>query len=163
MALSGGIGGIRLLPLFTLPGAAGGCVRSWDYKGRTALVIWLLAESHPSDAALAACTAAYPPLRGEAAELLVIQISPSDALGVLGGRLPGALLADPDASVHRRLNALKPTLLVADRDGVVYWRSPVEEVPDFAEALSWLAYVNLLEPECGCCAPCWPDAQPGPP
>jgi hypothetical protein len=53
--------------------------------------------------------------------------------------------------------------LVADRDGTIYWRSPVEDVPDFAEALSWLAYINLLEPECGCCAPCWPDAEPGPP
>jgi hypothetical protein len=36
----------------------------------------------------------------------------------------------------------------------------VEHVPDFAEALSWLAYINVLEPECGCCAPCWPEAEP---
>jgi hypothetical protein len=73
MAVSGGIGGIGLLPAFALPGVDGRRVRSWDYKGR----------------------------------------------------------------------------------------SPVEDVPDFAEARSWLAYINLLEPECGCCAPCWPDAEPG--
>jgi hypothetical protein len=126
----------------SLPRGAGGCVRSWDYKGRTALVIWLLAERQPSDAALAAYTAAYPRLRGENAELLVLQIGPPAALGVLDGRLPGVLLADPDGSVHCRLNALTPTLLVADRDGAVYWRSPVAEVPDFAEALFWLAYIG---------------------
>jgi hypothetical protein len=160
MAVSGGIGGIGLLPAFTLPRAAGGCVRSWDYKGRTALVLWLLAGQQPSHAALAAVQAAYPRLRGEDAELLVLQIGPPDVLGVLGSQLPSGLLADRDASVHRRLSALTPTLLVADRDGAVYWRSPVAEVPDFEEALSWLAYINLLEPECGCCAPCWPEAEP---
>jgi hypothetical protein len=162
MAISGGIGGIGLLPAFTLPRADGGCVHSWDYKGRTALVIWLLADRQPSDAALVACVESYARLRDEEAELLVVQVGPPEALGALGGRLPGVPLADPDGSIHRRLTAAGPTLLVADRDGAIYWRSPVEDVPDFAEALSWLAYINLLEPECGCCAPCWPDAEPGP-
>jgi hypothetical protein len=46
------------------------------------------------------------------------------------------------------------------RDGAIYWRAPADQVPDFDEALSWLAYINVLEPECGCCAPCWPEAEP---
>ena len=163
MAVSGGIGGIGLLPAFTLPRPEGGCVHSWDYKGRTALVIWLLAGQPPSDPALVACAESYPRLRDEQAELLVVQVGPPRAPSASGGRLPGVLLVDRDGSIHRRLAAAGPTLLVADRDGAIYWRSPIEDVPDFAEALSWLAYINLLEPECGCCAPCWPDAEPGPP
>ena len=58
------------------------------------------------------------------------------------------------------LDAGRPRAVVADRDGAIYWRAPADQVPDFDEALSWLAYINVLEPECGCCAPCWPEAEP---
>src|SRR5919199_5702936 len=76
MAISGGIGGIRLPPAFTLPRADGGCVHSWDYKGRAALGIWLLAERPPSNPALVACVESYARLRDEEAELLVVQVGP---------------------------------------------------------------------------------------
>jgi hypothetical protein len=159
MALSGGIGGIGLLPAFTLLTADGTRVRSGEYKGRAALVIWLLAERAPSDTAIATCAEAYSRLQAEDAELMVVQVGPPERLGALHGRLPGMLLVDPDGVVHRRLGATTSTLLVADRDGAMYWRSPVPDVPDFAEALSWLGYINVLEPECGCYAPCWPETD----
>ena len=160
MTLSGGIGGIGLLPSFSLLDADGHAVRSWDYKGRAALVVWLLGRDQPSRAALDACGMAYPRLRSEDAELLILRIGPPESLAQMRGGLPGVLLADPEGSVHARLAATGPTLIVADRDGAIYWRAPADQVPDFDEAASWLAYINVLEPECGCCAPCWPDAEP---
>jgi hypothetical protein len=54
---------------------------------------------------LVACVESYPRLRGEEAELLVVQVGPPEALGALGGRLPGVLLVDLDGSIHRRLDA----------------------------------------------------------
>ena len=34
--------------------------------------------------------------------------------------------------------------------------SVVTVLHDLTEALSWLAYLNILEPECGTCVPAWP-------
>jgi hypothetical protein len=58
-----------------------------------------------------------------------------------------------------KLGAERPTLLVTDRHGTVYWREVVAgSRPNIDEALSWLAYINILEPECGTCVPAWPVA-----
>ena len=64
-------------------------------------------------------------------------------------RLP---LSQPTGAAH------EPTLIVADRNGTFYWRAPDEAGrPDLDEALSWLQYLNILEPECGTCVPAWPS------
>ena len=48
-------------------------------------------------------------------------------------------------------------MLVANRNGTIYWRAQVGEAgPDLDEALSWLAYSNILEPECGSGVPARP-------
>ncbi len=68
----------------------------------------------------------------------------------------------PDVLWHSRpgvwrIGAHAPTLLVADRNGTVYYRAPVVEGrPELDEEQSWLGYLNILEPECGTCVPAWP-------
>ncbi len=158
--LSGGVAGIGPLPAFELPAAGGGRVRSWDFKGRTALVVWL-AGAGVSDAALGEVADREPEIRQEGAELVIILQAPLDKAEGLRerARLRGPILADPDGRIHARFEAEQPTLLVADRDGTIYWRAPVDgERPDLDEALSWLEYINILEPECGSCVPAWPVA-----
>jgi hypothetical protein len=74
--------------------------------------------------------------------------------------LRGPDLADSDGRVHARLEVEHPSLIVADRNGTIYWRywrAPVAAgQPAFDEAVSWLRYLNILEPECGTCVPAWP-------
>ncbi len=72
-------------------------------------------------------------------------------------RLHGPILLDTDGRVHMLLGAEQPTVLVTDRHGTAYWRAIIaDDIPDIDEALSWLAYINILEPECGTCVPAWP-------
>lgn len=152
-----GLVGLGQLPAFTLA-SSGGSVSTSQYRGRRHLVIWL-AGSEPDVDALVTAAGYEEAIRNEGAELLVVlrgAVECADALRVRAG-LQGPVLADPDGAVHARLGADPAALLVVGRNGTVYWRAEVgEEGPDFAEALSWLAYLNILEPECGTCEPAWP-------
>jgi peroxiredoxin len=157
-ARSGGVSGFGSVPAFELPAAGGGSVRSWDYRGRRHLVIWLAGRA-PDRHAREQLAAREAEIRAEGAELLVVllgSIRQAERIGAEAG-LRGPVLADADGRVHERLGALRPTLLVTDRNGAIYWRAPVPAgAPDIDEALSWLGYLNILEPECGTCVPAWP-------
>jgi peroxiredoxin len=157
-SVSGGVAGIGQLPAFELPAAGGGQVRSWDYKSRRHLVLWL-AGATPDPRALTEAAAREREMQDEGAVLLVIvRGSPEQAEQLRSAvGLRGPLLADGDGRVHARLAAGQPLLVVADRNGTIYWRTPVAGgQPDLDEALSWLRYLNILEPECGTCVPAWP-------
>lgn len=157
-AESRGLAGLGQIPAFDLPAADGGRVRSWDYKSRRHLVLWL-AGAAPAQRALAAAAAYEPEIVAEGAVLLLIlQASPDRAAQVRADAgLRGPVLADEDGRVHARLAASSPALLVADRNGTLHWRGPlIAGQPDLDEALSWLRYLNILEPECGTCVPAWP-------
>jgi hypothetical protein len=157
-ARSGGVSGFGALPAFELPAVGGGSVRSWDYRGRRHLVIWL-AGREPDRGALEHVAAREVEIRAEGAELLVVllgSIRQAERIGAETGPR-GRILADADGRVHERVDGLGPTLLVTDRNGAIYWRAPVSAgAPDIDEALSWLGYLNILEPECGTCVPAWP-------
>ncbi len=155
---SAGLAGVGQLPAFVLPALGGGEVRSWDYKAGSALVIWL-AGSALSEAAVARVAAREPDIRREDAELITVVRASDQDQHVLHARarLLGPILLDSDGRVHALLGAEQPTLLVTDRHGTIYWRGLIAgEHPDMDEALSWLAYINILEPECGTCVPAWP-------
>lgn len=155
---SRGLAGLGQIPAFDLPAAGGGRVRSWDYKDRRHLVLWLAGDS-PAQRALAAAAAREPEIAAEGAVLLVVlKASPERAAQVhADAGLRGPVLADTDGRVHARLAASSPALLVADRNGTLYWRGSLNAgQPDLDEALSWLRYLNILEPECGTCVPAWP-------
>src|SRR5690348_15442182 len=55
-AESRGLAGLGQLPAFDLPAADGGQVRSWDYKGRRHLVLWLAGAAPDRQALAAAAT-----------------------------------------------------------------------------------------------------------
>ena len=157
-AVSGGVAGIGQLPAFELPDAGGAQVRSWDYKSRRHLVLWL-AGSAPEPRALAQAAARERELRDEGAVLLVIVHGSQEQAKQVhsDAGLRGPVLADSAGRVHARFAARQPILVVADRNGTIYWRAPVAGGrPDLDEALSWLRYLNILEPECGTCVPAWP-------
>jgi peroxiredoxin len=153
-----GVAGLGQLPAFELPAAGGGRVRSWDYKSRRHLVLWLAGPA-PDRRALAEVAAREPEVQAEGAVLLVVLAASRERAEQIRSEsgLRGPVLADGDGRVHARLEAHEPTLVVADRNGTIYWRAPVEAGrPDLDEALSWLQYLNILEPECGTCVPAWP-------
>ncbi len=152
---SRGVAGLGQLPAFELPRATGGGWRSWEQRGRHNWVIWLAGAS-PDRGDVRHAAAHQAELGDELAELILIvrgAWEPSDA----GAESPGPVLVDADGRLHARLGAGGPTLLVTDRHGTIYWRTRIEDFrADFAEALSWLEYLNILEPECGSCVPAWP-------
>ena len=156
--LSRGVAGLGTLPSFALPKAGGGEVRSWDYKSRQPLVLWLTGPE-VSRQALEEAVAHEPALQDEGAELLIVVRGPLEQAEQVQAEagLQGPVLADIDGHVYARLEAHQPTLFVVDRSGTIAWRAPADgDRPDFTEALSWLAYLNILEPECGTCVPAWP-------
>lgn len=155
---SGGVAGIGQLPVFALPAAGGEEVRSWDFKGRRPLVVWL-AGAAPPEQALTEAAARLPAIHAEGAALLVIVRAPLADAEALRRRtgIPAPVLADADGRIHDRLGASRPTLFVTDRNGTIYWRAVAPDArPDLDEALSWLGYIGILEPECGTCVPAWP-------
>jgi peroxiredoxin len=168
MGISRGVAGLGPLPAFELPAAGGDQVRSWDYRGRRHVVLWL-AGACPDGHALMGAAAREAEVQAEGAVLVVVlrgSAERADEVRAMAG-LRGPVLADADGAVHARIGADEPTLLVADRSGTVYWRAPVVDGrPDLDEALSWLGYLNILEPECGTCEPAWPPelfaAEPPP-
>jgi peroxiredoxin len=158
---SRGLAGLGQLPSFDLPAAAGGRVRAWDYKGRRHLVLFL-AGVGPDRHALSAAGKREPEWHAEGAALLFVvpdDVRAADKLQV-EAKLPATVLADPGGKLHAALAVARPEILVADRNGTIYWRAQVDEAAIglyLDEATSWLEYLNILEHECGTCVPAWPD------
>jgi hypothetical protein len=147
---SGGIGGISQLPALELPALNGVTFRSWDYRSRTHLV--LLFTDDPEAALVSSET--YRSLRAENAELIIIGTGWQPGEQYEG---PGVLAWDQDGVARTKLGIDGSEVLVANKNGTVYWRETFGSAgPNLSEALSWLGYINIIEPECGCCAPVWP-------
>jgi hypothetical protein len=158
LGVSAGVAGLGQLPTFSLPAAGGGTVNTWDYRSRRNLVVWLAGDS-PTAIALQEAVdreIAFSEERAVLVTILQADLNAAESLKRAG--LRGPVLADPDGRVHQLIAAGAPTLLVTDQNQVVYWRMPIEDGrPNFAEALSWLQYVGILDPSCGACQPAWPS------
>lgn len=152
----------QLVPSFTLPSSQGGEVELWDYKMRKNLLILFY---HGAD-----CPACRKELKmlaenyGELVELEaeVLAIS-SDALErsrevSVKLNLPYPLLSDPEGKViekftHRQgeKKAASPSVFITDRYGTLYYQLISDEIsglPDLAEILSWLRFIQSQCPEC---------------
>ena len=155
---SNGVAGLGQMPSFVLTAASGDEVRSSAFRSRRHLVLWL-AGAGPGASALSRAAECESAMRTEGAELLVVvkgEVDEAKRLWVETGRRLN-VLADRAGELHAALGAQKPMVLVADRNATIYWRTEVEaDRADFDEALSWLGYLNILEPECGTCVPAWP-------
>lgn len=154
---SAGVAGLGQLPSFTLLSATGDTVRSWNYRGRRNLVVWFAGAS-PDPAAVREAAERRPEVQAEDGELLiVVQAAPAAARALRERAGADALLlADEDGAYQREAGVVTPTLFVTDRSRQIYWRAPADGCPPMTDAISWLAYLNILEPECGTCVPAWP-------
>jgi hypothetical protein len=71
-------------------------------------------------------------------------------------------LADPGGELHRRLGQAvsgQPVqgALVFERGGVLRYRLPPHpSEAEIHEALEWIRYLGIREPECSTCVPAWP-------
>ncbi len=156
--VSNGVAGLGPLPSFQLPAAGGGRISAAGYRSRRHLVIGLVG-AEPSQAVLQAAITRDGAIQAEGAELIIVLRAPLDRAEQVRSELGwrGPVLADADGGVHSRLAADEPTVLVAHRNSTIYWRAPIDDDPSiFDEAVSWLGYLNILEPECGTCVPAWP-------
>lgn len=91
-------------------------------------------------------------LRAENAEVVIVTSSSPDSVPVAA-----RVALDERGQARRTLGVARGALIVANKNSTVYWRQDIgDNAPDFAEALSWLQYLNIIEPECGCCVPAWP-------
>ncbi|MFN0073910.1 MAG: hypothetical protein ACKVVP_20715 [Chloroflexota bacterium] len=152
---SGGIAGIGQLPMLDLPAVSGDRLRSWDFRSRSHLVLLLLSGAD-SGLQMLAAQRHLASIRAENAELVIVSAHAPEPH--LHGPVPSNRIAvDPELAAYRALGAMSGLLLVANKNGTIFWRQDLGlALPDFKEALSWLAYMNIIEPECGCCVPAWP-------
>jgi hypothetical protein len=90
---SRGVAGLGPLPAFELAAADGRRVRSWDFRNRSHLVVWLVGSSPDRDA-VAQAGARQHDLQSEGAELLLI-VAGVPGSGPTASRRIGAQQADP--------------------------------------------------------------------
>jgi len=156
----------RILPDFALPVAfSGRQVQASDFRGRANLVV--IVDDGLSETAnlISEADRQYGEIKNQETEVLLI-IRPLQLTAATDQeslkQLPCALV-DEDGCIHRRLGALdaqghdSAAIYVTDRWGEVfgiYRKSGGQSVPDIAEILSWLEFINSQCPECD--PPEWP-------
>jgi peroxiredoxin len=149
------------LPSFALPDLSGATISSFRFRGRLSLALFLAADnSEPKWLSTAADLEAE--LRTWGTEMVLVLAAPAAAAQEVAGRLgfEGITLIDADGAVHRRLGAATPdgrpypALLIVDRVGELRYRLTPPDTSDAsrAEAIGWVRYLGIQEPECGCCS-----------
>jgi len=157
----------RILPDFALPAAfSGRQVQASGFRGRANLVV--IADDGRTETAnlISEAGRQYAEIKDQEAEVLLIvrplQLTAATDQESLK-RLPCAVLVDEDGAIHRRLGAVdaqghdSAAIYVTDRYSEVfgvYRKSAGQSVPDIAEILSWLEFINSQCPECE--PPEWP-------
>jgi peroxiredoxin len=155
----------RRLRDFALPSSSGGAIHLSDYRGHANLVL-IVSDERPQTAELLSEAARqYLEIRNEGAEVLAILHTSAEQAASANQRLklPFPLLADEGRGVHRELGAVdsqgldSAAVYVTDRFGEVfgvYRTAEGQQVPDIADVLNWLEFVNAQCPECE--PPEWP-------
>lgn len=150
---------------FEVTGALGDVIHLSDFRGRANLVL-IATDSRPETAKLMADMAGrYSEITNEEAEVLaIVHTSRESAAEIKQKRnLPYPILADDNGRLHRELGAVdskgldSASVYVTDRFGEVfgaYRTAAGDPLPDVAEILNWLEFVNAQCPECE--PPEWP-------
>lgn len=149
---------------FALTSALGLTFQLSDYRGRANLVL-IVDDGGPETAKLLSDAAShYSEIKNEEAEVLaILSTSQLAAEAKQRLRLPYPVVADEQGRIHRRLGAADArgheywAVYITDRFGEVfglYRRSEGQLLPDIADILNWLEFVNSQCPECG--PPEWP-------
>jgi peroxiredoxin len=149
---------------FALISALGRTVQLSDYRGRANLVL-IVGDERPETAKLMSDAATqYAEIKNEQAEVLaILPASQLAAEAKQRSRTPYPVLADEQGRVHRKLGAAdaqgheRAAVYITDRFGEVfgvYRTLEGQPLPDIADILSWLEFVNAQCPECE--PPEWP-------
>ena len=157
----------RILPDFALPAASSGSqVHASDFRSRANLVV--IADDGLSETAnlISEVGRQHDEIKNQEAQVLLI-VRPARLTARTDQEsmkhLPCAVLIDEDGSIHRKLGAVDAqghdcaAIYVTDRYGEVfgvYRKAEGQSVPDMAEILSWLEFINSQCPECE--PPEWP-------
>jgi peroxiredoxin len=148
----------QIVPAFSLPGADGMPHSPWDYKQREHLLLLFTRGSGTSEGrgVLRAFAHQYSDFREEScailavtADTVIVNLETQEKL-----RLPFALLANPQGDViakythwEAETRMLTPSIVLADRYGVVYMQGSSQEeaqLPPIAELLASLQYLNSI-------------------
>jgi peroxiredoxin len=150
---------------FVLQSAEGTPVRLFDFRGRKNLVLIVGDDAPETSKIIRDVASRYSEIKNYEAEVLLILHG--DAAKAAAARrelnLQFVVLADPDGQIHRELGAIDAqgkdaaSVYVTDRFGEVfaaYRNKENQPLPDAAEILKWLEFVEGQCPECE--APEWP-------
>lgn len=152
----------ELVPLFMLPSSQGREVKLWDYKMRKNLIILFYhgGECSWCREELKMFAENYGELVELETEILAISSGGLDRSRSLSVELalPYPLLSDPEGRViekytywRQNKKAAVPSIFVTDRYGALYYQCIVKEItelPERAEILSWLNFIQSQCPEC---------------
>jgi len=155
----------RQLRDFELTSALGAQIQLSDYRGRSNLVLIFADDQQSTMTLLSDMASQYAQIKNEEAEVLaVVQLALERAAETKQRlKLPYPVLADKDGRIHREVGAVSPqgnvaaAVYVTDRFGEVfglYRTRDGQALPNVAEILSWLEFVNSQCPECE--PPEWP-------
>ena len=155
----------RQLRDFELTSALGAQIQLSDYRGRSNLVLIFADDQQSTMTLLSDMASQYAQIKNEEAEVLaVVQLARERAAETKQRlKLPYPVLADKDGRIHREVGAVSPqgnvaaAVYVTDRFGEVfglYRTRDGQALPNVAEILSWLEFVNSQCPECE--PPEWP-------
>jgi thioredoxin-dependent peroxiredoxin len=152
-------------PDFELMSSAQHPIRLSDYRGRSSLVLIFMDDQRVTTELLSAVAHCYDDFKHEEAEVIAVAKSSPEECARIKGRLklPFVVLSDGDGRIHREVGAsdeqgqAAAAAYVIDRYGeifAIYRRRDGQALPNAAEILNWLEFVNSQCPECE--PPEWP-------
>lgn len=151
------------LPVLPLRAPTGETFDLAAWRGRNSLLLVLAAEGERAALLLHDLALRHADFKEEETRILGVLHGPEEAAQTVAGQrgLPFPLLPDPDAAVHRALEAADssgayPAVFITDRYGEIYaaWAGPDAEIPAAGELLEWARFINIQCEECF--PPEWP-------
>jgi thioredoxin-dependent peroxiredoxin len=144
----------KMVPLFSLPSAAGGSYGPGALRSKYNMVLAFVCSGPDAESYLRGLAETYPEFLGEQARVIAVLEGDLPMAKALAARLslPFPLLADSGGEVTRRMlgEGNRAGLCVADRFGEVVFVQAAPDtsaLPSHRAALEWLEYIQVQCPE----------------